>query len=108
MFSALTTLQKEAIAFVGLSILGASYGGKIRTNEPDIFSLFVDLFDVNSQEDIFPILQNILQLGQENATAIISQLNINARNEFREYMLAKSKNDSRRLLALACVMQNIG
>ena len=60
MLDTLTIKQKKALALVGLSILGISYGGRITTNEPDIYALFVDFFYVDSQEEIFPILQDII------------------------------------------------
>ena len=62
MLDTLSIKQKKALALVGLSILGISYGGKIRTNEPDIYSLFVDFFYVDSQEEILPILQDIINM----------------------------------------------
>ena len=37
MLDTLSIKQKKALALVGLSILGISYGGRIRTNEPDIY-----------------------------------------------------------------------
>jgi hypothetical protein len=40
MLDTLSDKQKKALANVGLSILGISYGGRIRTNEPDIYALF--------------------------------------------------------------------
>ena len=50
MFDTLSDNQKKALARVGLGIMGISYGGRIRTNEPDIYALFVDFFYVDSQE----------------------------------------------------------
>ena len=47
MLDTLSIKQKKALALVGLSILGISYGGRIRTNEPDIYALFVDFFYVD-------------------------------------------------------------
>ena len=60
MLDTLSFYQKKALAHVGLSILGISYGGRIKTNEPDVFALFVDFFYVDSQEEILPILQDII------------------------------------------------
>ena len=44
MLDTLDIKQKKALALFGLSILGISYGGKINTNETDIYNLFVDFF----------------------------------------------------------------
>ena len=52
MLDTLSDNQKKALARVGLGIMGISYGGRIRTNEPDIYALFVDFFYVDSQEEI--------------------------------------------------------
>ena len=37
MLDTLSDNQKKALARVGLGIMGISYGGRIRTNEPDIY-----------------------------------------------------------------------
>ena len=108
MLDTLSIKQKKALALVGLSILGISYGGKIRTNEPDIYALFVDFFYVDSQEEILPILQDIISMNQDEATEIAKQLSNREKDEFRTYMVDAAGNDSRRLLALASFMQNIG
>lgn len=100
--------QKKALALVGLSILGISCGGRIRTNEPDIYALFVDFFYVDSQEEILPILQDIVSMNQEEATEIAKQLSNREKDEFRTYMVDVAGGDRRRLLALAAFMQNIG
>ena len=70
MFDTLSDNQKKALARVGLGIMGISYGGRIRTNEPDIYALFVDFFYVDSQEEIIPILQDIIRMDQSEATEI--------------------------------------
>ena len=75
--------QKKALAHVGLSILGISFGERIRTNEPDIFALFVDFFYVDSQEEILPILQDIIKMNQDEATEIAKQLSNREKDEFR-------------------------
>ena len=107
MLDTLSFNQKKALAHVGLSILGISYGGRIKTNEPDVFALFVDFFYVDSQEEILPILQDIIAMSQE-ATEIAKQLSNREKDEFRTYMVDAAGGDSRRLLALATFMQNIG
>lgn len=108
MLDTLSFNQKKALALVGLSILGISYGGRIKTNEPDVFALFVDFFYVDSQEEILPILQDIIAMSQEEATEIAQQLSNREKDEFRTYMVDAAGGDSRRLLALATFMQNIG
>ena len=108
MLDTLSIKQKKALALVGLSILGISYGGRIRTNEPDIYALFVDFFYVDSQEEILPILQDIINMTQNEATEIAKQLSNREKDEFRTYMVDAAGNDSRRLLAIASFMQNIG
>ena len=70
MLDTLSFNQKKALAHVGLSILGISYGGRIKTNEPDVFALFVDFLYVDSQEEIIPILLDIIAMSQEEATEI--------------------------------------
>lgn len=107
MLDTLSFYQKKALAHVGLSILGISYGGRIKTNESDVFALFVDFFYVDSQEEILPILQDIIAMNQEEAMEIAKQLSNREKDEFRTYVDAAS-GDSRRLLALATFMQNIG
>lgn len=108
MLDTLSIKQKKALALVGLSILGISYGGRIRTNEPDIYALFVDFFFVDSQEEIFPILQDIVSMNQDEAIEIAKQLSNREKDEFLTYMIDVAGGDSRRLLALASFMQNIG
>ena len=108
MLDTLSIKQKNALALVGLSILGISYGGKIRTNEPDIYALFVDFFYVDSQEEIFPILQDIINMNKDDATEIAKQLSNREKDEFRTYMVDAVGGDSRKLLALAAFMQTIG
>ena len=100
--------QKKALAHVGLSILGISFGERIRTNEPDIFALFVDFFYVDSQEEILPILQDIIKMNQDEATEIAKQLSNREKDEFRNYMIDAAGKDERKLLAIAVLMQNIG
>lgn len=108
MLDTLSFNQKKALAHVGLSILGISYGGRIRTNEPDIYALFVDFFYIDSQEEILPILQDIINMNKDEATEIAKQLSNREKDEFRTYMIDAVGGDSRRLLALAAFMQNIG
>lgn len=108
MLDTLSFYQKKALAHVGLSILGISYGGRIKTNESDVFALFVDFFYVDSQEEILPILQDIIAMNQEEAMEIAKQLSNREKDEFRTYMVDAASEDSRRLLALATFMQNIG
>lgn len=108
MLDTLSFYQKKALAHVGLSILGISYGGRIKTNEPDVFALFVDFFYVDSQEEILPILQDIIAMNQEEAMEIAKQLSNREKDEFRTYMVDAASWDSRSLLALATFMQNIG
>jgi hypothetical protein len=108
MFETLTIRQKKALARVGLGILGISYGGRIRTNEPDVYAMFVDFFNVDSQEEIMPILQDIININQEEATEIAKQLSNREKDEFRCYMVDAAGKDGRRLLAIAVFMQNIG
>lgn len=99
MLDTLSFYQKKALAHVGLSILGISYGGRIKTNEPDVFALFVDFFYVDSQEEILPILQDIIAMSQEEAMEIAKQLSNREKDEFRTYMVDAASGDSRRLLA---------
>jgi hypothetical protein len=70
--------------------------------------LFVDFFYVDSQEEILPILQDIISIDQEEATEIAKQLSNREKDEFRTYMIDAAGNDGRRLLAIAAFMQNIG
>lgn len=53
MLDTLSIKQKKALALVGLSILGISYGGRIRTNEPDIYALFVDFSILTHKKKFF-------------------------------------------------------
>lgn len=99
MLDTLSFYQKKALAHVGLSILGISYGGRIKTNESDVFALFVDFFYVDSQEEILPILQDIIAMNQEEAMEIAKQLSNREKDEFRTYMVDAASVDSRRLLA---------
>ena len=99
MLDTLSFYQKKTLAHVGLSILGISYGGRIKTNEPDVFALFVDFFYVDSQEEILPILQDIIAMNQEEAMEIAKQLSNREKDEFRTYMVDAASGDSRRLLA---------
>lgn len=108
MLDTLSFYQKKGLAHVGLSILGISYGGRIKTNEPDVFALFVNFFYVDSQEEIFSILQDLIAMSQEEAMEIAKQLSNREKDEFRTYMVDAASGDSRRLLALATFMQNIG
>lgn len=85
MLDTLSFYQKKALAHVGLSILGISYGGRIKTNESDVFALFVDFFYVDSQEEILPILQDIIAMNQEEAMEIAKQLSNREKDEFRTY-----------------------
>ena len=96
MLDTLSFYQKKALAHVGLSILGISYGGRIKTNEPDVFALFVDFFYVDSQEEI---LQDIIAMNQEEAMEIAKQLSNREKDEFRTYMVDAASGDSRSLLA---------
>ena len=107
MLDSLSDKQKKAMARVALGILGVSYGGHIRTNEPDIYSMFVDFFYVDSQEEIFPILQDIIRIDDSQATEIAKQLSNREKDEFRRYMIDASGKDVRRLLALAGFMKSI-
>ena len=107
MLDSLSDKQKKAMARVALGILGVSYGGNIRTNEPDIYSMFVDFFYVDSQEEIFPILQDIITIDENEATQIARQLSNREKDEFRRYMVDASRKDGRRLLALAGFMKAI-
>ena len=100
MLDTLSDNQKKALARVGLGIMGISYGGRIRTNEPDFY--------VDSQEEILPILQDIIRMDQSEATEIAKQLSNREKDEFRTYMVDAARNDGRRLLAIAAFMQNIG
>ncbi len=108
MLDTLNFKQKKALAHVRLSILGISFGERIRTNEPDIFALFVDFFYVDSQEEILPILQDIIKMNQDEATEIAKQLSNREKDEFRNYMIDTAGKDERKLLAIAVLMQNIG
>ena len=108
MLDTLSIKQKKALALVGLSILGSSYGGRIRTNEPDIYALFVDFFYIDSQEEILPILQDIINMNKDEATEIAKQLSNREKDEFRNYMIDAAGKDERKLLAIAVLMQNIG
>ena len=108
MLDTLDIKQKKALALFGLSILGISYGGKIKTNEADIYSLFVDFFYVDSQDEILPILHDIVAMDKIEAIDIAKQLSNREKDEFRTYMVDTADNDSRRLLAIATFMQNIG
>lgn len=108
MLDTLSFYQKKGLAHVGLSILGISYGGRIKTNEPDVFALFVNFFYIDSQEEIFSILQDLIAMSQEEAMEIAKQLSNREKDEFRTYMVDAASGDSRRLLALATFMQNIG
>lgn len=108
MLDTLSFYQKKGLAHVGLSILGISYGGRIKTNEPDVFALFVNFFYVDSQEEIFSILQDLIAMSQEEAMEIAKQLSNREKDEFHTYMVDAASGDSRRLLALATFMQNIG
>ena len=84
MLDTLSIKQKKALALVGLSILGISYGGRIRTNEPDIYALFVDFFFVDSQEEIFPILQDIVSMNQDEAIEIAKKLKNSEKDKLRK------------------------
>lgn len=108
MLDTLDIKQKKALALFGLSILGISYGGKINTNETDIYNLFVDFFYVDSQEEILPILHDIVAMDKKEAIDIAKQLSNREKDEFRTYMLDSACNDSKRLLAIVSFMQNIG
>ena len=108
MLETLTIYQKKALARVGLGIFGTSTGGRIRTNEPEVYALFVDFFYIDSQEEILPILQDIINMNKDEATEIAKQLSNREKDEFRTYMIDAVGGDSRRLLALAAFMQNIG
>ena len=55
-----------------------------------------------------PILIDIIRMDQGEATEIAKQLSNREKDEFRIYMVDASGGDSRRLLALATFMQNIG
>ncbi len=108
MFDTLDEKQKIALARVGLGILGVSYGGRIRTNEPDVYAMFVDFFNVDSQEEIIPILHDIIKVDQNEATNIAKELSNREKDEFRTYMVDAAGKDGRRLLAIAAFMQTIG
>jgi len=107
MLDSLNDKQKKAMARAALGIMGTSYGGRIRTNEPDVYSMFVDFFYVDSQEEIFPILQDIITIDENEATQIARQLSNREKDEFRRYMVDVSGKDGRRLLALAGFMKAI-
>ena len=68
----------------------------------------MDFFYVDSQEEIMPILKDIIRMDQGEATEIAKQLSNREKDEFRTYMVDAAGGDSRRLLALATFMQNIG
>ncbi len=108
MLETLTIHQKKALARVGLGIFGTSTGGRIRTNEPDVYALFVDFFNVDSQEEIIPILHDIINITEEEATNIATQLSNREKDEFRGYMIDAAGGDGRRLLAIAMFMKSIG
>ena len=108
MFDSLTNTEKKAIAHIGLGILGIKTGGRIRTNEPAIYNLFVDVFDVCSQEEILPILQELMTIDQDSATRICASLSYSEKDEFRRYLIAAAEGDNRTLLATAFFMKNIG
>lgn len=108
MFISLSTRERDALAYVALCMFGTRYGGRIRTNEPDIHSVFVDFFNVYTQEDILPVFQRLMQLNQSDATRIITNSSWEVKNEFRSYMLDRARGDGRVTLAVACFMQNVG
>ena len=108
MFNSLTLNEKEALGRIGLGIFGIATGGRIRTNDPNIYNLFVDMFGVSSQEEIIPILQRIMRIDQSSATLTASNLTYVEKDEFRKYMISKCNNDMHLLLPLAGFMQSIG
>lgn len=100
--------NKKALARVALGIFGISNGGRIRTNEPDIYNMFVDFFYVTTQEEIMPILQDIIGISQQSTITVATQLSNREKDEFRQYMLARIGGDNRKMLALAMFLKNIG
>ncbi len=109
MFEHLNTLQKEAIAKLALSIIGTQTNGRIRTNDPVVFGLFVDLFGVLSQEDILPLLKEIIQMSSSKAAMIASSLDNDTKCQFKYYMQdILGRDDARTLLSLAIVLRQMG
>lgn len=103
----LTMQQIDALARIGLGIFGVANDGHIRTNVPNVYHLFVDFYGVSSQEEILPILKRVIQLDQEKATSIVTTLNQETKNWFRQYLLDGANNDGKTLLAIAVFMRNI-
>ena len=106
--SSLSQREKEAMGAIALGILGVKTGGRIRTNDPAVYSFFVDFFGVNSQEEILPHLKNIMAIDQNSATAIVRAFTHRQQDEFRLWMLDRIGDDNRTRIALAFFLQSIG
>lgn len=108
MFDSLNIVERKALASIGLRILGIKYDGRIRTNEPDIYNLFVDFFYAETQEEIMPILQELINIDQSSATEIASSLSNLEKDNFRRYLVDRSNNNAKMMIAIAFFMKNIG
>lgn len=108
MLDSLEINNKKAVARILLGILGIKFDGRISTKEPDIYNIFVDLFYTNSQEEILPIFQDVVNISQGNATAIIASLSNKDKDEIRRYLVDRSDNNAKVILATALLMQSIG
>ena len=109
MFVLLSREKKIALARLGLGILGIKYGGRVRTNEPDIYSLFVEFFGVSTQEQIMPILQEIMSMDQDRATQIATSVSHYNKDVFRKFLLSNiNQRDGQTMLAVALTLKNIG
>jgi hypothetical protein len=108
MFLLLSHKKKLALARIALGIFGLTNSGRIRTNDPDTYAMFCDFFGVSSQEEILPILQDIMKLDQREAESIAREISNHNLGIFRNYMLSKIPGLNVQSLALASFLQNVG
>lgn len=108
MLDVLNNSEKKAIARVLLGILSLKTDGRIRTNDPDIYNLFVDLFYVETQEEIFPIIKEIVNIEELDAAKVISSLSNKDKDEIRKYLMNKAEGNKQVIIAIALLMKTIG
>ena len=108
MFLLLSHKKKLALARISLGIFGIANSGRIRTNDPNIYAMFHDFFGVNSQEEIIPILREIMSIDQTEAENIARGISNHNLGTFRDYMLSKIPGLNAQSLALASFLQSVG
>lgn len=93
MFVSATTYEKFCLVKLAMSIIGVSLQGRVRSNDPLVFALFVDTFNVFTQEEIRPIMLSVAKIEYDTAIETVSALSEELQNELQYYLLKISGDD---------------